>query len=221
MTAIIKQSITHLNTEVNDLKSRSGNSAAANRQQQQHTNGVVNSLHSTLKKTTSEFMNVVKARRQNVADQEERKSQYGASTVPLRSNIFSPGSSFTSAASATSSSAPSYSSGGLGDNFESQQLTTMHAPSNYLQDRANDVEQVESTIRELGSIFGELATIVSEQGEMVERIDANVEETEHNVSSAQNELFKYLNSISSNRMLVAKIFATLMMFAAIWVVFFV
>ena len=169
-------------------------------------------------------MGVVKARRANVAEQEERKSQYGASSVPLRSNIFVPGSSLSRPAAvvgAPCSSSTPYSSGGLGDSFDNQQLATSYAPNNYLQDRADDVEQVETTIRELGSIFSELAVIVSEQGEMVERIDTNVEETEHNVSAAQNELFKYLNSISSNRMLVAKVFATLMMFAAIWVVFFV
>ena len=45
-------------------------------------------FYSTLKNTTSEFMNVVKTRRQNVADQEQRKSQYGASSVKLQSSIF-------------------------------------------------------------------------------------------------------------------------------------
>jgi len=42
-----------------------------------------------------------------------------------------------------------------------------------------------------------------------------------NVQGAQAELFKYLNSISSNRALIAKVFAVMMFFAAIWVVFFV
>ena len=64
MTAIIKQSISHLSAEVNDLKARSAGTAAANKQAKQHSTSVINSLHTTLKKTTSEFMNVVKARRQ-------------------------------------------------------------------------------------------------------------------------------------------------------------
>ena len=81
--------------------------------------------------------------------------------------------------------------------------------------------QLETTIRELGGIFTQLATIVQSQGEMVQRIDDNVEETNQNVEGAQNELMKYLNSISSNRMLIAKIFAVMMLFSAIWVVFFV
>ena len=83
MTAIIKQSITHLNTEVKDLKQRAaGEADAGSRQSQQHSKGVITSLQSTLKKTTADFMTVVKQRRQNVADQEERKSQFGASSVP-------------------------------------------------------------------------------------------------------------------------------------------
>ena len=55
----------------------------------------------------------------------------------------------------------------------------------------------------------------------VTRIDSNVEEMDSNVQGAQAELFKYLNSISSNRALIAKVFAVLMFFAAMWVVFFV
>ena len=53
------------------------------------------------------------------------------------------------------------------------------------------------------------------------RIDSNVEEMDSNVQGAQAELLKYLNSISSNRALIAKIFAVMMFFAAVWVVFFV
>ena len=52
-------------------------------------------------------------------------------------------------------------------------------------------------------------------------IDSNVEEMDSNVQGAQAELFKYLNSISSNRALIAKVFAVLMFFAALWVIFFV
>ena len=58
-------------------------------------------------------------------------------------------------------------------------------------------------------------------GAAVYRIDSNVEEMDSNVQGAQAELLKYLNSISSNRALIAKVFAVMMFFAAVWVVFFV
>ena len=53
------------------------------------------------------------------------------------------------------------------------------------------------------------------------RIDDNVEEIDQNVTGAQNELVKYLSAISGNRTLIMKIFAVMMMFSAIWVIFFV
>ena len=60
---------------------------------------------------------------------------------------------------------------------------------------------------------------VQEQGELTIRIDENVDDTLANVDSAQAQLLRYLNSISSNRWLVMKIFAVLLVFLIIFVVF--
>ena len=54
---------------------------------------------------------------------------------------------------------------------------------------------------------------------MVVRIDENVDDTLANVDSAQAQLLKYLNSISSNRWLVMKVFFVLMVFMAFFLVF--
>ncbi|KAI1044704.1 hypothetical protein LB505_007745 [Fusarium chuoi] len=59
--------------------------------------------------------------------------------------------------------------------------------------------------------------MVSEQSEMIQRIDANTEDVVDNVEGAQRELLKYWNRVSSNRMLIAKMFGTLMIFFLIWV----
>ena len=60
---------------------------------------------------------------------------------------------------------------------------------------------------------------VQEQGELAIRIDENVDDTLANVDSAQAQLLKYLNSISSNRWLIMKVFFVLMLFLIIFVVF--
>lgn len=60
---------------------------------------------------------------------------------------------------------------------------------------------------------------VQEQGELAIRIDENVDDTLANVDSAQAQLLKYLNTISSNRWLVMKIFMVLLVFLVIFVVF--
>lgn len=58
---------------------------------------------------------------------------------------------------------------------------------------------------------------VQEQGEMAVRIDENVGDTLANVDNAQTQLLKYLNTVSSNRWLVMKIFGILMIFATLFI----
>ena len=60
---------------------------------------------------------------------------------------------------------------------------------------------------------------VQEQGELAIRIDENVDDTLANVDSAQQQLLKYLNSISSNRWLAMKVFFVLMVFTFIFITF--
>ena len=74
------------------------------------------------------------------------------------------------------------------------------------------MENIESSISELGVIFRQLATLVSEQGEMITRIDSNVESTSINIETAHHELLKYFNNISKNRWLIIKVFGVLMAF---------
>lgn len=80
----------------------------------------------------------------------------------------------------------------------------------YLTSRQEALNQVESTIVELGNIFQQLAHMVQEQGEMAVRIDENVDDTLTNVEAGQAQLLKYLNTISSNRWLLLKVFGIIM-----------
>ena len=61
---------------------------------------------------------------------------------------------------------------------------------------------------------------ILEQEESIMRIDANVEESEMNIEAAHGELLKYFRSVTSNRWLMVKIFATVIVFFIIFVVFF-
>ena len=51
------------------------------------------------------------------------------------------------------------------------------------------------------------------------RIDANVSETQSNVEAAHSELLKYFKGITSNRWLMVKIFAVVLVFFIIFIVF--
>lgn len=90
---------------------------------------------------------------------------------------------------------------------------------NYLHERAETMQNIESTIVELGGIFQQLAHMVKEQEEMVERIDTNVADSELNIEAAHAQILKYFQSVTSNRWLMIKIFAVLIFFFIFFVVF--
>lgn len=51
------------------------------------------------------------------------------------------------------------------------------------------------------------------------RIDANVAETELNIEAGYSELLKYFKGVTSNRWLMVKIFAVIIVFFIIFIVF--
>uniref|UniRef100_A0A8C7WFG6 Syntaxin 5A, like n=1 Tax=Oncorhynchus mykiss TaxID=8022 RepID=A0A8C7WFG6_ONCMY len=113
------------------------------------------------------------------------------------------------------SQAPASSSHLHASNFGEKLLS-----DSYIQSRSDTMQNIETTIVELGSIFQQLAHMVKEQEETVQRIDANVEDTQLNVDMAHSEILKYFQSVSSNRWLMVKIFLVLIVFFIVFVVFF-
>ncbi|KAL7978164.1 hypothetical protein Chor_005151 [Crotalus horridus] len=105
----------------------------------------------------------------------------------------------------------------MSNDFKS--VLEVRTEDSYIQSRADTMQNIESTIVELGSIFQQLAHMVKEQEETIQRIDANVEDTELNVEGAHMEILKYFQSVSSNRWLMVKIFLILIVFFIIFVVF--
>jgi len=100
-----------------------------------------------------------------------------------------------------------------------QQLALIDETDSYIQERSDAMQNIESTVVELGQIFTQLATMVKEQEEMIQRIDANVADTELNVEAAHGEILKYFQSVTSNRWLMIKVFLVLIVFFIIFIVF--
>lgn len=102
---------------------------------------------------------------------------------------------------------------------QTQQMMLYDESDNYVQQRAETMQNIESTIVELGGIFQQLAHMVKEQEEMVERIDTNVQDAELNIEAAHGQILKYFQSVSKNRWLMIKIFGVLIMFFIFFVIF--
>lgn len=241
LTAVIKQDITALNSAVVDLqflcnsRNESGNSDTSS-----HSITVVDDLKNRLMSTTNEFKKVLTMRTENLKVHENRRQLFSSTASKDSTNPFVRQRPIAARSAANTSAAPpppwandSPSSSQLfpgGKQMDetrpllqqqNQQQQQLSAPlqDSYMQSRAEALQNVESTIHELSNIFNQLATLVSQQGEIAIRIDENMDDTLANVEGAQGALLKYLNSISSNRWLMIKIFFVLIFFLMVFLFF--
>ncbi|KAK7922441.1 hypothetical protein WMY93_009343 [Mugilogobius chulae] len=246
LTYIIKQDINSLNKQIAQLQDLvRSRGAPGGRHIQTHSNTIVVSLQSKLASMSNDFKSVLEVRTENLKQQRSRREQFSqppASSSPLMANNFrsrkkgaqephaarEPRYDYqgytTSKESSVLMQDESRSLGDVAIDMDSQanplQLQLIDEQDSYIQSRADTMQNIESTIVELGSIFQQLAHMVKEQEETIQRIDANVEDTQLNVEAAHTEILKYFQSVSSNRWLMIKIFLVLIVFFIIFVVFF-
>jgi syntaxin 5 len=232
LTSVIKQDITALNSAVVDLQliSNSRNeSGNVSTDTTSHSTTVVDDLKTRLMSTTKEFKDVLTMRTENLKVHENRRQLFSANASKDNANPFIRQRPLAtkSAASASNAPAPPWASGKqvegesqpLLQQQQQQEQQMVPLQDSYMQSRAEALQNVESTIHELSNIFNQLATLVSQQGEVAIRIDENMDDTLANVEGAQGALLKYLNSISSNRWLMIKIFFVLMFFLMVFLFF--
>ncbi|XP_039219202.1 syntaxin-5 [Crotalus tigris] len=216
LTYIIKQDINSLNKQIAQLQEFvKAKGSLTGRHVQTHSNTVVVSLQSKLASMSNDFKSVLEVRTENLKQQKSRREQFSRPPVATMSL------SANNLGSSVLQDERRY-SGDVAidmDNRTSQQLQLINEQDSYIQSRADTMQNIESTIVELGSIFQQLAHMVKEQEETIQRIDANVEDTELNVEGAHMEILKYFQSVSSNRWLMVKIFLILIIFFIIFVVF--
>ncbi|XP_057959912.1 syntaxin-32-like [Malania oleifera] len=241
LTAVIKQDITALNSAVVDLqllcnsRNDSGNISSDTTS---HSTTVVDDLKNRLMSATKEFKDVLTMRTENLKVHENRRQLFSSTASKDSPNPFARQRPLSTRAAASSSTAPPpWANGSSSQLFprkemdgesrpllqqpqqHQQQQQLVPVQDSYMQSRAEALQNVESTIHELSNIFNQLATLVSQQGEIAIRIDENMDDTLANVEGAQGALLKYLNSISSNRWLMIKIFFVLVVFLMIFLFF--
>uniref|UniRef100_A0A2D4HE51 t-SNARE coiled-coil homology domain-containing protein n=3 Tax=Micrurus TaxID=8634 RepID=A0A2D4HE51_MICLE len=218
LTYIIKQDINSLNKQIAQLQEFvKAKGSLTGRHVQTHSNTVVVSLQSKLASMSNDFKSVLEVRTENLKQQKSRREQFSrppVATTPFPANNLVGSSMLQDERRYSGDVAIDM------DNRTSQQLQLINEKDSYIQNRADTMQNIESTIVELGSIFQQLAHMVKEQEETIQRIDANVEDTQLNVEGAHMEILKYFQSVSSNRWLMVKIFLILIVFFIIFVVFF-
>jgi syntaxin 5 len=101
-----------------------------------------------------------------------------------------------------------------------EQMMQLIPDQDYLRERADAMEQVESNIVELGTIFNRLAVMVNEHKDMVQRVEDNVEEANSMINLSLNTLTDTLTNLQTNQALFFKVFAILVVFIISFIIFF-
>lgn len=226
LTYIIKEDINSLNKQIAQLQEIAKIQHGQNgRQKQSHSNSIVVALQSKLANMSNDFKSVLEVRTENLKHQKNRREQFSQSNVssgPAKGF----GQQGQSVLLQDEAQHNGFSDGHVAINMDSmdnsqyrQQLQIIDQQDDYIQSRADTMQNIESTIVELGQIFTQLAHMVKEQEEAVQRIDSNVEESQLNIEAAHSEILKYFQSVTSNRWLMIKIFAVLIIFFIIFIVF--
>jgi len=89
----------------------------------------------------------------------------------------------------------------------------------YLSSRTRAVEDIESTIVQLGEMYQRLVHIVGMQEETVITIDSNMDQALEHMERGQQELVNYYDSIKGSKWLIIKVFAVLLAFLVFFMVF--
>lgn len=204
LTFSVKQDIEMLNSKIEALTAKV-KGAGANKSYQVHSSNMLDTLKTRLLEVTKDFKTALEMRTSSMEDQNKRRSMYSASQGAA-SNPFAqrprPGAHPDD---------PEAGGGGLG--------AVSTATLAYHASRTDAVQNVQRTIAELAQMFQKMADMVTAQEEMIHRIDHDLDDTMDNVNSAQGQLAKYFEGISSNRMLILKVFAILITFVVFFIVF--
>ena len=162
--------------------------------------------------SSNEFKGLLEIRTANMKEQKTRRDQYSMQDSLLPSSdspLYNPEKKSPSVGSSNQDTVID-----LGGIQQTQALMSANSVANmeYLESRSQAIESIEATIAELGQIYQNFAQVLAGQREMVQRIDDNVMDMQVNVEGAHSQLLKYYQSISSNRMLMLKMFAVLIVF---------
>ncbi|XP_008544679.1 syntaxin-5 [Microplitis demolitor] len=221
LTNIIKTDLSSLNKQIGQLQELSKQqreSSSRSHHIASHSSSVVVTLQSKLANMSNHFKNVLEVRSENMREEQNRRQQFTQGRVNTKLPLTGgQQSSLLLEEQDNRSNTVSLNIEPMGQMVMQQAMRD--DTDSYVMSRAETMQNIESTIVELGGIFQQLAHMVKEQEEMVERIDTNIEDTELNVEAAHTEILKYFQSVTNNRWLMIKIFAVLVFFFIFFVIF--
>jgi syntaxin 5 len=199
LTIGLKADIDRLNEAMQALEDKT-RGVGSNQNYQKHSSNMVDTLKTRMLEVTKEFKDALEERTKALGEQNKRRNLYavsgGAATNPF-AQMHRPSANHDDP-----------------ENPGAQATAVAYHSS-----RAVAVENVQKTIGELATMFQKMAVMVTAQEEMVMRIDHDIDDTKANMDAAQSHLLKYFQNISSNRLLIMKVFTILICFVVFFIIF--
>lgn len=230
LTYIIKGDLNALNQQIAQMQevSKQQRRTQSGPHLMSHSSNMVLALQSKLANMSTDFKQILEVRTENLKHQKNRRDQFSEgpvtnslppSSMRNQSNGGPAQSLLLSEQDQVSIDLGGVSSGPVYGQSQNQMMLYQDESDSYVQQRAETMQNIESTIVELGGIFQQLAHMVKEQEEMVERIDTNIQDAELNIEAAHSEILKYFQSVTKNRWLMIKIFGVVIAFFLFFVIF--
>jgi syntaxin 5 len=212
LTGIIKLDIQAIRKKLQNMESMVVAQGRQNEQTSTHSGVVIDTLANNLGATAMQFTKILELRTENLKSQQDRKEKFiGGSSMSSSPVLYQPFN-------------PSLDDENPQEDMIEEVSITLpmvQTREQFLETRSQSIRAVEKTVEELRGIMTQIAFIARQQDELIVRIDEDIANTELHVNNAYSELVKYLPKVAGNRWLYLKIFAVLVVFMILFIVFFV
>lgn len=228
VTIQIKDEITGINFEINDLKNSYQSKIADSKNtedEDKNWDAILQILNLRIAALSQRFKDYLMIRSKAIEKQEERKSKLNF--VDERHKI----------SNRRISSFKDYDNKykrnkifdqGIGDLEEEglMESTPTERSQKFgqiemIENRSKNLENIKQVLGDINQIFVKFSEIVNAQQLMVERIDADTEMALLNAERGKKELSEHYQNVSSYRNLIFKVFLILIVFATLYIIFVV
>jgi len=221
----IKTDLSNIKLEIDDLEKIAIGQVQVNKEAQASSGVVVNKFKCDLASTMKEFGDILNTRTQNLKAQNSRRKEFESTNrKKIRRNGLNFKDMETSLSGPVCNESENESeTGNLLTRSNQMQTQTLaeqvQERDEYLLSRQNAMEEIQSTIAELGQMYQRFSTVLEMQNEVVLKIDENMDATLENVDKGHKELITLFNYKNNSTWLIIKIFAIIILFVIFFLVF--
>jgi len=228
LTSVIKGDLGDLDSDLKYLEGFSSNTKGAGRQNEQNSSAIVKDLKTKFANTSKSFMDVLHIRAKALKDQNSRRKHFEtSSSSSFRTRKANPLESllkndYVGKKNNNIEDNDGYSQDDTQETealLQDQEQQVAVEEDQYLASRHAAVQQIETTIVEISQMYARLMVILARQEDELILISDDTNNSLAHVDDGHKQLLKYFESISSEKMLILKVFAVLIIFLVFFVVF--